>query len=118
MAEEIVRVFRLMEYVGERSIVEDIITKSIHGTRDFGFLKITAVTLDIRSEGLTDASQVSAEKDKESSERSERTAPQESEQHSDSYYDCPICRSERTDPDGIGSEGKLWQPKGKYLDDY
>ena len=44
--EDIVRVIRIIEYVGPRSKVEDNVRRSIHGVRDHGNgVKITAVTL-------------------------------------------------------------------------
>jgi hypothetical protein len=33
MAREIVRVLRVIEYVGDREAVEDLVTKSIHGEK-------------------------------------------------------------------------------------
>jgi predicted RNase H-like HicB family nuclease len=53
MAEDIIRVFRMIEYVGPRSHVERQIAKSIHGTKEFGqrqyeepsSITITATTL-------------------------------------------------------------------------
>ena len=46
MAEDIVRVIRIIEYVGPRSKVEKQIKLSVHGTKDHGNgVRITAVTL-------------------------------------------------------------------------
>jgi hypothetical protein len=53
MAEDIIRVLRLVEYEGPRSLVEEQVRRSIHGTRR-GILspdwprgiRITAVTID------------------------------------------------------------------------
>jgi hypothetical protein len=46
MAEDVVRVIRIIEYVGPRSKIEKQIERSLHGTKDHGNgVKITAVTL-------------------------------------------------------------------------
>jgi hypothetical protein len=46
MSEDIIRVIRIVEYVGPRSLVERNVGGSLHGTRDNGNgVKITAVTL-------------------------------------------------------------------------
>jgi len=48
MSDDIVRVLRIIEYVGPRRIVEDTVRRSIHGTITCGgegAMRITAVTL-------------------------------------------------------------------------
>jgi hypothetical protein len=45
---DIVRVLRIVEYIGPRDLVEDQVAKSIHGSRQCGpngAIRITAVTL-------------------------------------------------------------------------
>ena len=46
MAEDIVRVLRIIEYVGPRSWVESTIAGSIHGTKNYGdTTRINAATI-------------------------------------------------------------------------
>ena len=46
MTEDIVRVIRLVEYVGPRSKIEKQIASSLHGTKDHGNgVRISAATL-------------------------------------------------------------------------
>jgi hypothetical protein len=45
MADDIVRVLRLVEYVGERGWVESSVTNAVHGTKVMPKGRITAVTL-------------------------------------------------------------------------
>lgn len=35
-SKEIIRVLRVLEYVGPRDIIEEVITKSLHGEKHFG----------------------------------------------------------------------------------
>lgn len=46
MAEDIVRVLRIYEFLGPRSAVEQQVARSIHGTRSPGAVAITGVSLD------------------------------------------------------------------------
>lgn len=44
--EDIVRVIRIIEFVGPRNMIEKQVARSVHGVREFGNgCKITAVTL-------------------------------------------------------------------------
>jgi hypothetical protein len=45
MADDIVRVFRILEYVGPRSFVEMQLRHAVHGTKNFGNIALTATTL-------------------------------------------------------------------------
>jgi hypothetical protein len=45
MAEEIVRVLRVIEYVGERSNVESTVSRSMQGEKQMGGLTIRAATI-------------------------------------------------------------------------
>lgn len=63
MAEDIIRVLRIVEYVGPRSCVESEVSKSIHGTRQFAhpdkdgnrkLMRITAVTVGEFAEIISD----------------------------------------------------------------
>ena len=49
MAEDIVRVLRIIEYIGPRSEIEKVMTRSLHGTKEFrheaGDVTIRAATL-------------------------------------------------------------------------
>lgn len=47
MAEDVVRVLRVIEYVGPRSVVENSIKNSIHGIMIQGDLEIRAATLGL-----------------------------------------------------------------------
>lgn len=54
MSQDIVRVLRVIEYVGPRSWVEKTIANSIHGTKDVGMGgKISAATIGAYPEILT-----------------------------------------------------------------
>lgn len=59
MPEDIVRVLRIVEYTGPRSLVEDIVSRSIHGQlaprasgKDFRTVVIKAATIGIYPEIL------------------------------------------------------------------
>lgn len=63
MAEDIIRVLRIVEYVGPRSCVESEVSKSIHGARQFTLcdkegkrqeVRITAVTVGEFAEVISD----------------------------------------------------------------
>lgn len=45
MAEDIIRVLRVIEYVGPRSRVEETVSNSIHGEKHFGGLTIRAAVI-------------------------------------------------------------------------
>lgn len=50
---DIVRVLRVIEYVGPRDRVEDVVAKSIHGEKDAGYgLVIKAATIGVYPEIL------------------------------------------------------------------
>ncbi len=40
-----VRVLRIVEYVGDRDRVEDLVRRSVHGTREMRGLTVRAVTI-------------------------------------------------------------------------
>jgi hypothetical protein len=44
-SEDTIRVLRIVEYVGLRSEVEDVVANSIHGIKETKRVKITATTL-------------------------------------------------------------------------
>jgi len=50
---EIVRVLRVIEYVGEREAVEECLAKSIHGTKKLPKYEIRAATMGLYPEILT-----------------------------------------------------------------
>lgn len=58
--EDIIRVLRLVEYVGPRGAVEEQVRKSLHGTREFGShnsfvpMRITAITIGEFGEVISD----------------------------------------------------------------
>lgn len=56
MSDDIVRVIRIYEFVGPRSVIEEQVEKSIHGARQFwgGGALIRAVTLGTFPEILKD----------------------------------------------------------------
>ena len=57
MSEDIVRVLRVIEYVGPRERVESTVAKSIHGTKDAGLgLTIRAATIGAYPEILKEIS--------------------------------------------------------------
>lgn len=57
MSEDIIRVLRIIEYVGPRSRVEATVAKSIHGTKDAGTgLTIRAATIGAFPDILEEAS--------------------------------------------------------------
>lgn len=57
--EEIIRVLRIVEYVGPRSRVEDTVARSIHGVRDSGRgLSISAVTIGCYPEIIEKAKEI------------------------------------------------------------
>lgn len=46
MSEDIVRVIRIIEYVGPRGKIENQIARSVHGTKDWGNgVRISAATI-------------------------------------------------------------------------
>ena len=45
MAEDIIRVLRVIEYVGPRIQVEEQVKRSIHGQKDIGRMSIRVATL-------------------------------------------------------------------------
>lgn len=60
MAEDIVRVLRILEYVGPRARVEEAIERSLHGSRTFGnpaigWVNIRAATIGLYPEILSTA---------------------------------------------------------------
>jgi hypothetical protein len=62
---DIVRVLRIVEYVGPRDLVEDQIARSIHGTRHCGLhgqIRITAATIGEFPEILKTAEPVVVQK--------------------------------------------------------
>jgi hypothetical protein len=64
-AEDQVRIFRLVEYVGPRSVMERQVANSIHGTKEFqkGSCRITAVTLGEYPEILQSAREAHVDDD-------------------------------------------------------
>jgi len=64
--EDIVRVLRVVEYVGTREWVEETVKRSLHGTRVVeGYGTITAATLGAFPEVLTRAKEVNQDEVKD-----------------------------------------------------
>jgi hypothetical protein len=58
MSEDRVRVLRLIEYIGPRSLVEHVLNTSFHGTKKFGSLMINVATIGTFPEILDTALEV------------------------------------------------------------
>lgn len=57
-SEDRVRVLRLIEYIGPRSLVEKAVERSMHGTKIFGELQINVATIGTFPEILDTALKV------------------------------------------------------------